>query len=1558
MASKIKYVKMSHIDHIKEIPDTYVGSIESTEEEMYIFTENNIIEKKKINYIPALYKLFDEILVNARDNICNDKTCNQIDVECNIEEGYICVKNNGDIGIPIEKHELDSNVLIPSMIFGELLTSSNYDKNEDKITGGKNGYGAKVINIFSTRFIVEIYDFIRKKHFIQEWTDNMSKTDGPIVDKAKEKSSVKVKFYPDFKRFNINGLNEDYLKLFYRRTIDIAGISDGKLKITYNNEKININNFKSYIELYYKDETIYFDSNERWSVGVIYKRESNNEIISFVNGINTYKGGTHCNYVIDSIIKILINDYIKKKDKNIKINATILKDNLIFFINSVIVNPSFSSQTKDTLTTKSDKFGSKYEPSQVFLKKLAKCGIVEHVIDLAKSKENASLKKTDGKKQIRIAGIPKLEDANKAGTKDSKNCTLILTEGDSAKTTAMAGLTNIGRDYYGVFPLKGKLLNVREATNSQLLNNEEIKNLKTIIGLKQGEDYSDINKFNSLRYGHIIIFVDSDSVTSDTPLLLKNSNNLLEIRTIDNISNDWINFNDKEISFTSFKIWTEKGWTEIKKVIRHKVNKKMYRVLTHTGCVDVTEDHSLIKNNGCEISPKDCIIGDELLHNFPNFHEEYYNIDEIKQNISMKLCNQNINISTDFNITEKESYVMGLFWADGSCNINKWQCRRKPVNRPNIYTFNRTSYLWSICNTNLDNLNKSKEYLETVYDYDFKIITCKMNSSFASKNQYIYKLIIKGGIMTKPIIDKYRSLFYDENANKKIPLEILNSPNIIKEQFFRGYYDGDSSKGNKTFDEITEYSFDLNSKIGAHGLFLLCKSIGYNVSININQNKSNVYSLIASKGKQQTNPIAIKKIIELGNTEQYVYDLETENHHFQAGIGSLIIHNTDGSHIKGLFMNLIHSLWPSLIKKDGFIQGLSTPIIKAFHKTKKDNVLQFFTIHDYEKWKNDSEINTDKYNIKYYKGLGTSTATEAKEYFEDIDKKIIDYKYENYKSNIESNENQDIIIDSLNDSKSDTDSVEEEEQNELDTNYIPIKDDDDALRLAFVKNRANERKKWLINYNKNNIIKYEQKKISYFDFIHNELIHFSNEDVYRSIPNLIDGLKPSQRKVLYGCFKADLDKDEKKVSQLAGIVSDISQYHHGEMSLNGTIIGMAQNYVGTNNINILEPNGQFGSRYLNGKDHASSRYIWTKLSPMANLIYKKLDNPILNQLYDDGLPIEPEFYVPIIPMILVNGTEGIGTGFSTKIPPYNPVNIIDNLINMINNDELNDMDPWWQSFDGKINKISNNSYEIKGNYTIKGNKLIITELPVGESTYNYKEFLEKMVSGTVNNKKKEVKKENHLLSYIDNNTDTKIYFELTFEENYLDEIENLILEKMYKLSKKYSITNMHLYSSKGCIKKYNDVKEIIAEYYNVRLEYYNKRKEYQLNILKNELENISYKVKFIVLVINNKLIVNNTKKNIIELELEKLEFPKLGNSKTYDYLLSMPIYNLTYEKIEELKKLEEKKQTEYDELENLNSKQIWKNELLELKEKYIKWYNEKLLIDNNQKSNLKKSKKK
>lgn len=1056
-------------------------------------------------------------------------------------------------------------------------------------------------NIFATRFIVDIDDAKRGKRYNQEWSDNMSVVGKPFITKlpAKTKSSVKVTFYPDFARFKIKNLANDHEKLFHRRTVDIAGTSNNKLKVYFNENKIEINNFRSYIDLYYPTESneLYFDTTgERWTVGVFYKPDNGGEVVSFANGINTYRGGTHCSHVIDNLIKVLINDYIKKKDKDIKVTPALLKENLVFFINSVIINPAFGSQTKDTLSSKIDKFGSKYEPTPVFLKKLAKCGIVEQVIELAKFKENAGLKKTDGKKQVKISGIPKLEDANKAGTKESGKCTLILTEGDSAKATAMAGLGVIGRDYYGVFPLKGKLLNVREAGAAQLLANEEIKNIKLIMGLKQGEDYSTDEKFNTLRYGHILLLTDQD---------------------------------------------------------------------------------------------------------------------------------------------------------------------------------------------------------------------------------------------------------------------------------------------------------------------------------------------------------------------------------------------VDGSHIKGLFINMLHTLWPTLVKRESFVQSLNTPIVKAI---KGKDIITFYNLTDYSKWKDTPE--SANYKVKYYKGLGTSTSQEAKEYFIDIEDKLLNYLWENMdidiKAKFSDSDKQSItkgtkknkkvnVIKEESESEEDSDVASDDEALDI---FMPKHDDDDAIRLAFDKSRADDRKKWLMSYDKNKVLTYEQKVIPYYDFIHYDLIHFSNEDLFRSIPSVIDGLKPSQRKILYGAYLRGLDKSEVKVAQLAGFVSDKAAYHHGEMSLNGAIIGMAQNFVGSNNINILFPAGQFGTRLKGGSDAASPRYIWTSLEKLTSLIYNPSDDPVLKQQDEDGEPIEPEYYAPIIPMVLVNGAAGIGTGFSTKIPPYNPIDIIKNIRNIMNDEEFEPMDPWWQGFEGIVSKIDDFNYEIYGTWSVDDNKLTITELPVGEWTSNYKEFLEKILDdiplrGKVDDKKTKKpkkEKENPFLSYKDNNTDSKVHFELTFEDGYLNEVKDI--DKQFHLYKKYSIANMHLYGPEGHIKRYDSVEEIMRDYFTVRLDLYQDRKEYQLGILDHQLKLISYKVKFILMVVEKKLEVSNKKRSEIEEKLEKHKFPKLGRSKddakvSYDYLLSMPIYNLTYEKIEELKKQQEDKNSEYEDLDSKSAQDIWNKELDTLEEEYNKWYNKKVqeAKENGIKKKSKKSKK-
>ena len=344
MSKATDYEKMTQREHVLARPDTYIGDIEKTTEMMDVCNMNTNedprIISKSITYVPGFMKCFDELIVNASDAGENDKTCDTIKIT--VTKDYIKIFNNGMKGIPVEEHPTHKT-LVPSMIFGELLTSSNYDDTKKRTTGGRNGYGAKLANILSTRFEVTIGDSKNEKLYHQVWKDNMSIVEKPSIKKYSKKNSyVEVTFYPDLKRFGLDTIDDDHIALFHRRAVDIAGINkmsqdSDKIKVHFNDTKIPVSNFKQYIMQYYPtNEIFYDDSNERFKVGCLYIPESNNKVISFVNGIATHKGGKHVDHVTDKILRPLIDDYIKKKEKDIKITPAILKDNLVFFINSMI----------------------------------------------------------------------------------------------------------------------------------------------------------------------------------------------------------------------------------------------------------------------------------------------------------------------------------------------------------------------------------------------------------------------------------------------------------------------------------------------------------------------------------------------------------------------------------------------------------------------------------------------------------------------------------------------------------------------------------------------------------------------------------------------------------------------------------------------------------------------------------------------------------------------------------------------------------------------------------------------------------------------------------------------------------------------------------------------------------------------------------------------------------------------------------------------------------------------------------------------------------------------
>lgn len=1217
------YQKKTPIEHILLRPDTYIGDVKIQKEMMWVYcSQTNKIIEKEINYSPGLYKIFDEIIVNAGDRVQEDKTCNIIKVTINSDTNTISVWNNG-VGVPVKMHQ-EHNLYVPSLIFGELLTGSNYDDDRERTTGGRNGYGAKLANIYSTFFSVETVDGDEKLKFYQEFKNNMSIKEKPKITALKTESPKTytcITFQPELSRFGLSSLTSDIVSLFEKRVYDMAGVYN-HITVYLNDKKIVFNNFKKYIEMYKlniqsvqnndsisddeetdtsksskisranKDlvsktssyDIIYEDTNPRWKIGVVYAPNNDFKQISFVNGICTYHGGSHVNYIVDNIID-KIKAQIAKKHKDLIIKPSSIKENIIVFINSVIINPAFTSQVKETLKTKVTDFGSTCELSDKFIKKVYASGIVDQVINLVKMKQDSLLKKSDGKKTSKISGIPKLEDANFAGTKKSSQCYLILTEGDSAKALAMAGLSVVGQDCFGVFPLKGKLLNVREATSAQIMKNEEIVNIKKIIGLQQGKTYKDTSE---LRYKGIIIMADQD---------------------------------------------------------------------------------------------------------------------------------------------------------------------------------------------------------------------------------------------------------------------------------------------------------------------------------------------------------------------------------------------VDGFHIKGLLINFIHFFWPSLINTGDFIFSLQTPIVKAI---KGKEAIEFYNLTEYNNWKEKNNISS--YRIKYYKGLGTSTKEEAKQYFTGLEEKLLKYSYENttgatdnikipdetenFKSGLTEKSE---IVKKTTKKTVDYDSEEDDEDENVVTTVTRKYNDDttEAITLAFEKDRSNDRKAWLMSNDKKKIIPQPGKNISIPNFINKEMILFSYDDCDRSLPSVCDGLKPSQRKVLYGTFLKKLytPASEIRVSQLAAYISEKTAYHHGEASIVGTIVKMAQDFIGSNNINVLVPSGQFGTRGLGGADHASARYIQTYITPqITRSIYKIEDDAILNHLDDDGEEIEPEWFIPILPMILVNGAKGIGTGFSTTVPKYSPKEIAENLLAMIDNkvSEIKILEPWYKDFKGSILSANKpGSYLIYGKYQVVDDVTVrVTELPIGLWTDDYKEFLENEI----------IKK--NIVSYTSNNTDETVEFTIIFEEAKLDKlIKKKEIYTKLKLVSRISTNNMWLYNYNGIIKKYTSPQDILSEFYQVRLDMYTKRKNWLKSKIQNELDILQYKMKFIQYVLDGKITVFKQKKSVIIDKLIELKFPKLvtriskskkeeptpdededntddqeeGSNKSYEYITSMPLFSLTDEKINELQSKLDDKQQELAKVESTTEKDQWKLELNEFLTTYKIW---------------------
>jgi len=586
-----KYQKLTHKEHVLLRPDMYIGSIVNETKNLFVVEDPNDIQNikiinKSVNLNPGFFKLFDEILTNASDHSIRSGEVKYIKV--NVTKNYISIENDG-AGIPVEMHKKEK-CWIPELIFGHLLAGSNFSQDVDRYWGGLHGLGAKLTNIFSKKFILETCD--GKKKYTQIFENNLSKINKPDIKESK-KQYTKITFYPDFARFELNDINEEIESIIIKRCIDVS-VYCNKVKVYYNDVLIPTKSFKSYMEMFVGEKEIFYEKlDDFWEIGISESLDNSFNQISMVNGISTYIGGTHVNSITNQITK-RVQEILLKKNKKLNVKQNDIKNHLFIFVNAKISNPVFDTQSKENLISKI----IAPEISDNLIKKLISSSIIEELLKFLMIKDQVDTKKEITRSKIKIS---KLDDAPKAGTSESQKCSIFFTEGDSAQSSVLAGISEVNSDYYGVFPLKGKPMNVRDTNLQKIRENEEIKNIINILGLEFGKKYTDTKK---LRYGKIILTADADCLEENILVLTKRGS--IPIKDI--------NYEDEVLTHKN-------EWKKVVNII--KTNKtKVVNITINGEDYIFGENHEIpILRDGkiIFIKVKDVILSDKILKK-----KEYY----------------------------------------------------------------------------------------------------------------------------------------------------------------------------------------------------------------------------------------------------------------------------------------------------------------------------------------------------------------------------------------------------------------------------------------------------------------------------------------------------------------------------------------------------------------------------------------------------------------------------------------------------------------------------------------------------------------------------------------------------------------------------------------------------------------------------------------------------------------------------------------------------------------------------------------------------------------------
>lgn len=1166
------YQWLSPRDHVLQRPDTYVGGVSpaSFEYDLIRLGDDGVLRCKKESVFasPALLKVSDEVITNAIDNHRRDPSQKTIRISFK-EDGVFEVFNDGKT-IPIRTFE-KTNRYLPEILFGELMSGENFDDTISRSGGGRNGFGVKVANILALWFEVSILnkeenqifystedakggllsvkhddqaaakaifengvDTVRKNglvfwiegssgcedgelgrlctpqtlvkkgssvyknvgplKYVQRFDDNLGTIHPPVLTlpTAKEKSFTQVRWKVDLARLNMpSPLSPTILGALRSRAYDAAVCTSSRVTILLEGEKIEIKSLRAYATAV-GGSVLDVDaaSGQFSSMETCFFLLPTEDpcIIAFVNGVRCCLG-THIDWVYRSACEAVSEVVSKRLKKQVTISVSMLRKKVGVVMRFILENPTFTSQSKEKLDLRADKFQMKYVCSPALRRSFEKSTLLDAICDDIRQQESKTVQKTLKVERSKVVNVPKYEKALKLHGKE--DCSLFVTEGDSAKSLAVAGFSVIGRETNGVFPLRGKLPNVRGMTIERGLQNKEILSMTKILGLDPRACYT-AETVKKLPYKTLVIFTD--------------------------------------------------------------------------------QDH-------------------------------------------------------------------------------------------------------------------------------------------------------------------------------------------------------------------------------------------------------------------------------------------------------------DGSHIMGLLINWLLSFHPSLLTaRPDFVKRFATPIIRA-KLSPGGEMASFFSEVEYRAWIGDRTPNF----LKYYKGLGTSDADDAKVYFSNFDRHIISVMFTGQKCS-------------------------------------------EATELFFATSKADARKEVLksVDDGIGTYIDYALEQTSVSEFCFKDLIQFSAADNVRSLANAVDGLKPSQRKVLFSCLHRK--QGEVKVAQLAASTAELTAYHHGESSLVQTIVSMAQNWIGTNNVAILKPNGMFGSRHNPRTEHSAERYIFTERHPIARLLFRPEDDALLQSNFDDGRKIEPFLYVPIVPFLLFNGSDGIGTGWRSSCPAFNPMEVVECVRRLIDGESMGDLVPYNTQFKGKtdfdgVDSTYTGLFEVDPEHRA----IIITELAPKVWTSQYVEWIRETFVGDG--------ARCFVLEVEDASTYDMVHIRLKVKASFLEQESSLnTIEKELKLTHR-ARNHLNFFDAKGKLASFSSLRDIVDAHFVCRKALYAKRIEEEINTAIHDEKIASNKCRFVLEILEETLIPKLFSSTELVVELRKRGYYEHDSFR----YLRMDIFTLTRDLVAKLKEQQRAAAEKIKELQKLTIASLWKKELDELK---------------------------